>query len=190
MRALGFSTLLFLSFWFTFHLLKTLPSVSPMGPALAPNPCLVYTALSNLSLNCPSNTTTQLTVLPILTTSSAMTFYPVSYSPNTPCTHTHAHMHRDTHIYICTHPHMGTHMHTRTLTYSSVRSLPDIEPSRKATHPSLPPPPLGRGSLSLHLSLVALLQTAIILSSLIHCHLPKAQHGTWHVGSNQKVLTE
>lgn len=141
MRALGFSTLPFLSFWFTFHLLKTLPSVSPMGPALAPNLCLVYMALSNLSLTCPSSTTTQLTVLPILTTSSAMTFYPVSYSPNTPCTHTLMHTctgtptytyaHTHTWALTCTLAHSPTHLSGLCL----ILSLRGRQPTHHSLHP-------------------------------------------------------
>lgn len=162
-----------------------------MGPPLSPNPCLVYAALPHLSRTCSSSTTTQLTAQLNLNHLQGKDFPSSLTLPSRhPPQHTHAHSHTSTHArthtpsHACTHAHRCSHVHTCTLTQSAAGSLPKAQPFRKAAHPSLPPPP-RKGSISLHLSLVALLQSAIILRYLSHHHTPKAQHHTWRTVGHQ-----
>lgn len=152
-----------------------------MGPPLPPNPCLVYAALPHLSRTRSSSTTTQLTAQLNLNHLQGKDFPSSLTLPSRhPLQHTHAH----TPSHACTHAHRCSHVHTCTLTQSAAGSLPKVQPFRKAAHPSLPPPP-QKGSISLHLSLMALLQTAIILRYLSHYHIPKAQHRTWRTVGHQ-----
>ena len=86
-----------------------------------------------------------------------------------------------THTY--THTHIRTHTHTHTpILQVSIQSSAPQEGSLTV------PPTLPAGEAASHCTLAA--PPWVYTICLIRDSIPKAQHGTWHTMSNQKVSTE